>query len=155
MAAREVWQQVKKTVKQMDSESMLKHCYVIQLARVQRMLDVKAESGEIANSVRKHEFGEEWTRGKGGAMPYGGPNPASLLPPAEGEPSEIEKKMATFEAVDRNLIRAATVRFVEMIEEGSGGKFKVSGLDAEFRRAARKNEGGSEPTAVSDVGTGS
>jgi hypothetical protein len=169
MAAREVWQQVKKTVKQMDSESMLKHCYVIQLGRVQRMLDVEAESGvlmregykniavlkEIADSVRKHEIGEEWTRGKGGAMPYGGPYPASLLPPAEGEPSEIEKKMATFDAVDRNLIREATVRVVEMIEEGSGGRFKVSGLDAEFRRAAGKSEGGSEPTAVSDVGTGS
>jgi hypothetical protein len=142
-AAREVWQQVKRTVKELDSETMLKHCYVIQLGRVQQMWEFEQKTKtltphgykniavlkEIADSVRKLEIGEQWMKGKDGGMPSGGPYPSGLLPHAEPEMSKIGREMAQFDVVDRNLLREASVVVMEMIKEASGGPFKVSGLD--------------------------
>jgi hypothetical protein len=127
---REVGQQVKKTVKELDSKTMLKHCYVIQLGRVQQQLEFEQKTKfltpdgdkniavlkEMADSVPKLEIGEQWMKGKDDALPYGGPFQGGLLPHPQTELSDVAKEMAQFDAVDRHLIIEATVLLDRMVQ---------------------------------------
>ena len=77
---------------------------------------------DIAKAVRKYEVGEEWLKGASGVRPSGRPYPGGLSPHEVQQPeqSEMGKRFASLDAVDRNLIRAATTHLIEMITEECG-----------------------------------
>lgn len=126
---------MKKTARQLDSESMLKHCYVIQLSRVQQMLEFEQKTKflmpdghknlvvlkDIAAEIRKLEIGEQWMKGKAGAMPDAGPYPGGLLPHGQteqqGGQDDFARRFASFGDVDRRLMQEATSRVIDMIQE--------------------------------------
>jgi hypothetical protein len=151
-SARQVWKHVDATLKKLNSEQILKFAFFQQTERLQRVMEM--EKGmkmplpwghkevqtltQIGEAIRKLEVGEEWMRGKGGGMPCGGPYPGGLLPHSQtAEESELARKFGEFDEVDRNLMREATVRFVEMVQEGSRGGFKVGNLAVDAGSANR------------------
>jgi hypothetical protein len=128
--AGEIKEQVTEAVKAIDSEQMLKHCFVIQMTRVQRMLEQEEKFGilfphghknilalaKIASQLRRHEVGERrmGSRAKGldqyrnGLLPH--PAPVELTPQAQ--------EFAKLNPVDRSLIREISMLVREMIEDG-------------------------------------
>ena len=60
------------------------------------------------------------------------------------EPVPMEKQFDELDEVEKNRHRAAVARVIEMIESGSGGRYKVGGLDA-----YRRGEGTAAEDAVS------
>jgi hypothetical protein len=153
-SARQVWRHVESALASLHAEQVLKYAFLRHTERVEKIIAaedalppmmriMQADAGtramkelrEIGDSLRKIEIGEEWMRGKGGAMPDGDPHPGALVPHAQPELSDIAKEVAQFDVVDRNLLREAVVRVVDMIQEASGGRFKVSGLAADVGTA--------------------
>jgi hypothetical protein len=152
-SARQVWRHVEGALASLNAEQVLKFAFLRHVERLEKIIAaedalpammriMQADVGtrvikelrEIGDSLRKLEIGEEWMRGKGGAMPDGARHPGALVPHAQPELSDIAKGMAQFDVVDRNLLREASVLVVDMIQEASGGRFKVSGLDANPRK---------------------
>jgi hypothetical protein len=88
---------------------------------------------EIADSLVKLEIGEAWMKMKNSpGEPYAG----DLLPHGvSGARSDGKDewciRFASLSAVDRNLIRAAAVRVVDMINDEASRGFKASGLPAD------------------------
>ena len=104
----------------------------------------------IGDSLLKMELGEKLLRGKGGVIPIEQP----YLPAAnEDAMSEIAKGMRTFNEVDRNLIREATMKFVEMVQAVPGGRFKVIRLDANAGGKGSAEDAVDGEAAVPDVGS--
>jgi hypothetical protein len=147
-SAQKVWVHVEGALRGLNAEQVLKYAFLRHMERLEKIIAAEdaqpamirimqadvgtraiKEMREIGDSLRKLEIGEEWMRGKGGAMPDGDPHPGALVPHAQPELSDIAKEMAQFDVVDRNLLREASVVVVEMIKEASGGRFKVSGVD--------------------------
>lgn len=147
-ATRDVWKHVEETTQALRAESILKYAFMVQQARIVDIVEsekqmppmmriLQADIGtkainalrEIGDSIRKLEIGEEWMRGKGGssALPYGGPYPGAVLPHGQAEQSDIARGMAQFDAVDRNLIREATMNVLDMIDH-EAAKLKASRL---------------------------
>jgi hypothetical protein len=153
-SAREVWRDVGAALESINVEHLLKVAAVEQLDRLGVLKRFEKAAGlplsyghneidslrAIGDSLLKMQIGERLLRGKGGMMPL---EPQPSLPAANEDPtSEIAAGMRTFNEVDRNLIREATMKFVEMVQEVPGGRFKVIRLDAD--------PGGSPETAVAD-----
>lgn len=161
-ASKKIWKVVSEAVKKLDAETMLKYCFMVQQGRVEAMLAIENKMGlplpdvykniavlkDIATEIRKYEVGELWMKGKAGAA-YGGPYPGGFLSRAgaqEKELSPIALRLSELEPTDRNLIRAASERVVELIQEemGTGSIAKVLEVDAEGVVAAETEIGNSD-----------
>jgi hypothetical protein len=73
-----VWSVVKKAARELDAETMLKYCFVIQMERVEAMLEPEEKMNllmpqgykevavllDIAAEIRKYELGKEWMTGR-------------------------------------------------------------------------------------------
>src|SRR6266851_1152279 len=98
---------------------------------------------DIAAEVRKCEVGEQWMRGKAGAA-YGGPYPGGLLPHPEAPEKELSpmaQRLSQLDAIDRNLIRAATSHVMELIQEEISAGSKTKGLEADAEGNGRSGNG--------------
>jgi hypothetical protein len=141
-AQKRIWKVVTDAVKKLDSETMLKYVFVLQQGRVEMLLKMEnrmnllmpdgwkniAVLKDIAAEIRKYEVGEQYLKGKG-VLPYGGPVQGGLVPHQDKELSEVAQTMSQFDETDRNLMRAATARVLELIQEEAGAGFKISELE--------------------------
>ncbi len=158
-AAKKVLKEVSDAVKKLDAETMLKYAYMVQQGRVEMLLKMENQMNllmpdgwkniavlkDIAAEVRKCEVGEQWMRGKAGAA-YGGPYPGGLLPHPEAPEKELSpmaQRLSQLDAIDRNLIRAATSHVMELIQEEIRASSHTKGLEgnAEERVAAETEMG--------------
>jgi len=138
----QVWRHVDKTLKQIDAEHILKYACVRQMERVEKLMELEEKllfltpNGykeidalrQIADSIRKIEVGEQLLRGRGGNMPFAAlPPEASIEAPSDieepREPTLMEKQFDELDEVEKNRHRAAVARVIEMIENGSGGRY--------------------------------
>jgi hypothetical protein len=132
--AKKIWKVVTDAVKHLDSQTMLKYCFLVQQQRVETLLKMEdqvkmllpdgwknlAVLKDIAAEYRKHEIGEQYLKGKG-VLPYSSPVQGGLVPHENKELSAVAQLMSQFDATDRNLMREATVRVIELIQEEMRG----------------------------------
>ena len=144
--ARSAWKQLRGAVKSLDSEMMLKACFLIQQERVMEIREFEKKAGiplavgneavkiwkEIAAEIRKHEVGEQWMKGK---IPgkYGAA-PEALIPQQPDKPmGPLAEQMSKLSVIDRNLIIAASEMVMDMSAE------EVSRLEADLAAQAPRN----------------
>ncbi len=142
-AARKVWELVKQNVKSLNAEVAIKYAFVVQQARVEKIVAQENKLGllmpdagtraivalkDIISEMRKYEIGERYLSGKGGEMPYGGPVQGGVVP---HEPSLLAVGMSKFGEVDQNLMTQIGVKFIEMIQEEASGRFKAGRLESD------------------------
>jgi hypothetical protein len=156
-----VYGHVEATLQNLHAEHILKTAFFIQVDRLELIRTFEKKTGfpmssgdkavqvlkEIGDSIHKVEVGRELLRGKDGNMPYA-PTFAGEL---QGERSQVAREMAQFDEVDRHLIGEMTARVVNMIEEGSGGRFKVGGLGADTAGKATEGIGAVADAPINDV----
>lgn len=150
--AKPVWDKVQKAADKVDAATALRYAFMVQLGRVQRLLEIEeklgmlmptgyrdiAELREIGAELRKIEIGEQWLRGKDGlAASMVGSCPGGQMPheTVPEQPSDLEHKIGRLSDVDRNLMRSAALRVVEMIQEEALGKSSAEGLADDSARA--------------------
>ena len=170
-SAHEVWNDIDQALQLIKSEKVLKYAFLRQQARVEKILAaedsntipmvrlMQSEAGTkainslkgIGEAIRKLEIGEEWMRGKGGAVSPYGPYPGSLVPHGVAEKSEIARGMEKFDEIDRNLIREATMKVINMVQGETSGRYKAGGLDVDSGGAGAAKRAGSAEAAGKDV----
>jgi hypothetical protein len=122
-SVREVWKHVEQAGDDLTSERILKYAFLIQQERVDELRATEKKLGtlmpfghreitaltRIGEALGKLQLGEALMRGK---LPPG----VTVMPPVENE-SEITREMRQFDTVDRNLIREATGKMIDLFEE--------------------------------------
>jgi hypothetical protein len=117
-------------ITKISAETILKIAFVIQHARVKQMVDLETRLGmpfawghqnlevlnKIGQSVGKLEIGESNVQGKKAGSARG-PYPGDLLPndPESQQPHAFDNILDGFDYVDRNLIRAASQKVIEIM----------------------------------------
>ena len=161
---KDIWVKTEKTLRLLTSEQMLKVLYYRQLQRLERIIALEEKMGtafenthrevekltNLATAVSKLELGQQFLRGKGGNGPY-------LPPPCEIQPgdlADIEEGMRQFDEVDRNLIRQATQKLIDMVQEDVSGSFEAVRLDAVSGREAHASGAGLRGDRSPDVAEG-
>jgi hypothetical protein len=116
---RPIWSGVKKAARDLDAETMLKYCFLIQQRRVQAMLEFEEKINllipqghkevavlmEIAAEVRTYEVGEQTLSGNG-----------KVPQPAMSPVSKLENRFNALDELGKSRWRAAAVRIVDMIQ---------------------------------------
>jgi hypothetical protein len=124
-SVREVWKHVEQAGDDLTAEKILKYAFLIQQQRVDELRATEKKLGiimpfghrEITTLIR---IGEALSKCESGANTMRGKNPGvPPLPPIEDE-SEITRGMRQSDPVDRNLIREATDKMIDLFEEVSG-----------------------------------
>jgi hypothetical protein len=151
--ARKAWQQARKSLKNLDAETILKYAFVRQVARVAKMVEVEQKLGillpewnknidsliAIGDALRKLEVGQAWMKGTDGEMPYGDPGPGERLPRREPvEPDSVEMQFNELDEVEETRRRAAAARVIEMFKQWG---FEIGGLGADAADAAEARGG--------------
>jgi len=141
--AKQIWKVVTDAVKHLDSQTMLKYCFLVQQQRVKMLLDLEdqvkmplpegwknlAVLKDIAAEYRKHEIGEQYLKGKG-VQPYGSPVQGGLVPHESREMSSLGERISRLDEADRNLIRTAGARVIELIQEEIRAGSKTKSMEA-------------------------
>lgn len=148
---RRLWRLVEKAAKQLNAETMLKYCFVIQQRRVEEMVAIEQKMGmlipdgyknvavlkDIAAEVLKHKLGQLAMRGKN-------PPTSSSLSDAVF-PQEDPKSMPTPTGIrdlskfDGPEWRAAAARVIDWIRQDVNSLSKID-VSPRQREACRKSD---------------
>lgn len=126
---RRLWRQIAKATKELNAEMMLKCLFVIQMDRVEKMLELETKMGlllpegykdlavlaKIAAEVRKYEVGELCINCQEHMEPSGHNRRGPLPNDPTRETSSMDSRFTKLEKVDKSLLRAAGARIMNMI----------------------------------------
>jgi hypothetical protein len=149
---KKVWKHVEETREAITAEDVLKFAFLQQTHRVSQLIALEdgmklllpngckeiAELRKIGEALLKLEV----LQGKHALA-----GASAGVPQAE---SEIAQKMREFDPVDRNLLRTATMKVIDMIQEEAGAKFETSGLGVDTRAEATAEEPGRTGAGCAD-----
>lgn len=139
----EIFSMVQKQVLSMNAQTMLKYCFMIQQARVKKMRELEESLGmlfpegykniqvlsDIASDMAKLEVGDLWMRGR--SPLYKGSLTMNTGSEMQREQGPIAKRVAELGEVDRNLIRIAGDKFIELIREEAHGGIATEHVEAD------------------------
>jgi len=138
----EIFGVVQKQVLSMNAQTMLKYCFMIQQARVKKMRELEESLGmlfpegykniqvlsDIASDIAKLEVGDLWMRGKNSL--HHGSIAMNTGSETQREQGQIAKRVAELGEVDRNLIRIAGDKVIELIREEAKGGITTEPMEA-------------------------
>jgi hypothetical protein len=123
-------QTITKEFRSLTSELMLKYCFAVMQNHVEQMIEMQEKVSlpnpefyksvlalkEIAVEVRKHEMGERYLKGK---LPMDNDSFLSetISHTPVGEMDDLTPRVSELDAVDRNLLREAGMRVIDLIRE--------------------------------------
>jgi hypothetical protein len=133
-----IWSSVKKAIRKVDSEMILKVAFFAQAERLEKLLKKEDAEGQldkegykeilalkdIGDALRKFEVGEQMLRG-GKSHAYGGEytslaaNVATTTPPVsptDSNNNSLLARVSRLDVIDRNLLVTAAERVINMIE---------------------------------------
>jgi len=76
-----------------------------------------------------------------GALPHDGPYPGGLLPHGQTADLKADKEFESFDEIDRNLLRAAGEKVIDLIQGALDGEFTLDGHKADRGGAALAQDG--------------
>jgi hypothetical protein len=124
--SQQVWNRVDKTLELLTAERCAKYGFLMQLERVDKYHDDReqgAREAQVLNDITMGILKIE--------MVYGVPkNVATVEPVAE---SKIVNTMRRFNEIDRNLMRSAATKIINMIQEDAAAMHQAAELDATAR----------------------
>ncbi|MGA7921015.1 MAG: hypothetical protein WCA38_15235 [Candidatus Acidiferrales bacterium] len=152
----DVWKHVDEVSEQITSERILKLAFVEVANRIDMLTETELQTHEreremplqiknmreIADSLMKIE------------MLQGRFNLKPATPENAIDESDEAAHLRQFDEVDRNLIRSATMKVLNMIQGEASGKYEISGLGADAARDAGTVEAGSTEPSGTDVASG-
>jgi len=114
----------------LTSELMLKYCFAVMQNHVEQMIEMQEKVHlpnpefyksvlalkEIAVEIRKYELSERYLKGKL-RMENGSFHSGGMPHTAVGEMDDLTRQTSEFDAVDRNLLREAGMRVIDLIRE--------------------------------------
>ena len=164
----EIFSMVQKHVLSMNAQTMLKYCFMIQQARVKKMRELEEQLGmlfpegykniqvlrEIASDIAKLEVGDLWMRGK--SPLYKGSLVGDTAGPEQqrAQLGPIAKRVAELGQVDRNLIRIASQKVIDLIQEEVNGGITLEHMEADAAGSAAGTPENTSPDNLQDDGGG-
>jgi len=150
-ATREVWKHVAETADAITAEHILKFAFLQQARRVDNMLALEKKLNLALPNGHKdidclRRVGEAVLKLEGARAPRAEPldhPPVSV--------SDVSRKMRQLDDVDRNLVRTAIMKVINMVQEETNGQFETHGLDVEAGAETATDEPGNSGTGSEDV----
>ena len=149
----DVWKHVDEVSEQITSERILKLEFVEVANRIDMLTETELQTHEreremplqiknmreIADSLMKIE------------MLQGRFNLKPATPENAIDQSDVAARLRQFDEVDRNLIRSAAMKVINMIQGEASGKYEAGGLVEDASRDAGTNQAGSTEPDGTDV----
>jgi hypothetical protein len=165
--SRQVWKDVKAALKEIEAEHIAKYALIKQLERVEVVTEFEKKAGiplpnahkeietltHLAEVLFKIETGTKLLRGKDGIIPIEQPY-QTWSGDLQHDDSELARGMRTFDEVDRNLLRQAGKRVIQLIRGEAIGRFAPVGLEPNPEATTKTDRDGTSEAQVKDVRQG-
>ena len=146
-----VWKEVDQALDAITAERVLKCAFMLQQKRIDGIMELEEklklvlpEGNKALEVLRK--IGGELTRNE--AFRKGLPPDDTVTPPPQ---SDLSRRLAEMDPVDRNLFRSASLKIITMIQEEQSGRSATDGLEPDASGTASSPEQGTEPDVHGDV----
>lgn len=148
---REVWKHVGETADEITAGHILKFSFVQQVHRVANMLALEKKLNLVLPAGHKEldclrRIAEALLKLEGLRAPR--------VEPVDHPPvsvSDVSREMRQLDDVDRNLVRTAIMKVINLVQEATNGQFETCGLDADAGAEAAPDEPGNSGTRGEDV----
>lgn len=152
----DVWKHVDEVSEQITSERILKLAFVEVANRIDMLMETELQTHEREREMPLHiknmrEIADSLMKIE---TLQGRFNLKSATPENAIDESDEAAHLRQFDEVDRNLIRSATMKVLNMIQGEASGKYEVSGLGADAAPDAGTVEAGSTEPSGTDVASG-
>ena len=150
-ATRQVWKHVAETADEITAGHILKLSFVQQIQRVDNMLALEKKLNLVLPNGHKEL--DCLRRIAEALLKLEGPR-APRVEPLDRPPvsiSEVSQKMRQLNDIDRNLVRTAVMKVINMVQEDTNGRFETRGVDADAGAEKAADEPGYSGTGGEDV----
>jgi hypothetical protein len=150
-ATRQVWKHVGETADEITAGHILKFAFLQQVRRVDNLMALEKNLNIALPNGHKEmdclrRIAEALLKLEGLRAPRVEPLDC---PPVSV--SEVSRQMRRLNDVDRNLVRTAIMKVINMVQEETNGQFETRGLDAHAGAETATDEPGNSGTGSEDV----